>query len=187
MPLHSYFVLTAFLLFFLFFLLKIIMLKNSGAELLGVPTIEKLYFYSGKTAIVTTWVLFIVKAINPKIGYLYFPQSVSWIAVGMLYLGVTIVSISFFNLGKALKVGLPGQETTLHTTGLYRLSRNPIYTGIDLIAVASCIYFPDLINASFTIYGIYIHHQIIKQEERFLADRFGTDWLIYSAKVSRYL
>ena len=187
MPLHSYFVLIAFTLLFLVFTFQLIWFGNTGSQLLGSPSIEKLYFYTGKFALFITWLLFIVKAVNPRLGYIYIPVSLSWVAVGLLYSGVIIVGISLMNLGKSLAAGLPKQETTLRTHGLYRFSRNPMYAGFHLIAIASCLYFPDLINVSFTVYGIYIHHQIIRSEERFLADRFGTEWLIYSARVGRYI
>jgi protein-S-isoprenylcysteine O-methyltransferase Ste14 len=187
MPGHSYFVLGAFIFLLFVFIFQIIRLSNSGSELLGTPTIEKRYFYSGKIAIFSTWALFILKAVYPMLGFIYLPDFVSWIATAMLCFGVLIISVSFFNLGKALKIGLPDQATALQTQGLYRLSRNPLYVGVHIMALASCIYFPDLINIFFTIYGIYIHHLIIKQEERFLAGRFGTDWFLYSARVSRYI
>ena len=187
MPVHSYFVLIAFTFLFIVFSLKFIRLRNSGSEFIGAPTIEKLYFYSGKIAIFTTWVLFLVKAINPRLGYIYLPDGLSWSAVILLYFGVLIMTVSMINLGKSLKVGLPGQATKLQTKGLYRLSRNPLYAGVHIIAVASCIYFPDLINVSFTVCGIFIHHKIIRQEECFLADRFGEQWLVYCSRVSRYI
>jgi protein-S-isoprenylcysteine O-methyltransferase Ste14 len=187
MPLHSYFVLIAFTFLLFVFVLQFIRLRNSTAEFFGQPTIEKLHFYSAKIAIFTTWALFILKAISPRLGYIDVPPGFSWTAVVLLYIGVILFSLSLFNLGKALKVGLPGQDTKLQTRGMYRLSRNPLYLGVHVIAIGSCIYFPDLINVSFTIYGIFMHHRIIKEEERFLAERFGKEWMLYSTKVSRYL
>jgi protein-S-isoprenylcysteine O-methyltransferase Ste14 len=187
MPVHSFFVLAAFTFLFLAFTLQVIRLSTLGSELLGHPPIEKLHFYTGKVAIFTTWVLFILKAISPGLGYIYMPTWASWIAVVLLYIGVFFLSVSFFNLGKSLKVGIPNEDTALQTRGLYRLSRNPIYIGIHLIGAGSCIYFPDLINVTFMLYGIYIHHRVIREEERFLADRFGKEWLIYRSRVSRYL
>jgi protein-S-isoprenylcysteine O-methyltransferase Ste14 len=187
MPLHSYFVLFAFTFLLFAFVLQLIRLRNSTSEFLGHPTIEKLPFYSAKIAIFTTWALFILKATNPRLGYIDVPPILSWISVVLLYIGVILFSLSLFNLGKALKVGLPDQDTKLQTRGVYRLSRNPLYLGVHFIAIASCFYFPDLINVSFTIYGIFMHHKIIKEEERFLAERFGKDWLVYCTKVSRYL
>jgi protein-S-isoprenylcysteine O-methyltransferase Ste14 len=187
MPADSYFVLIAFIFLLFVFLLEGIRFSNVKREFLGTPTIEYLQFYSGKIAVFTTWCLFIVKAVYPKCGYIYMPDWISWIAVGLLYTGVIVMTISFINLGRSLFIGIPQHETTLQTHGLYRISRNPIYMGVHLISIASCIYFPDLINVSFTLYGIYIHHKIIKHEEHFLSERFGTEWIIYSARVSRYI
>jgi len=187
MPLHSYFVLTEFTVLLMSFLMLVMRLRNYGSDIMGTPTIERLYFYSGKIAIFSTWGLFMVKAIYPSVGYVYLPAGFSWVAVGLLTMGVLIMSAAFINLGKSLTVGLPTQETTLRTHGVYRFSRNPLYVGVHLIAVGSCLYFPDLLNIAFTLYGMVIHHRIIKQEEHFLSDRFGTDWLIYSARVSRYI
>ncbi|MCX6306361.1 MAG: hypothetical protein NT040_15470 [Bacteroidetes bacterium] len=166
---------------------QLIRLRNSGSEFFGRPTIEKLYFYSAKIAIFTTWALFILKAINPMVGFIYLPDFLSWTAVGILYAGVVIVSFSVVNLGKSLKMGITDQEIKLQTHGIYRLTRNPMYAGVHMIAIASCIYFPDLINVSFTIFSIYMHHKIIRQEESFLAERFGKSWLVYSTRVSRYI
>ena len=187
MPIHSYVVLLAFTVSGMVLLVRAIPLKQSGADLLGVPTIDAFYFYSGKIAIFTSWGLFILKAIFPNLGYVIVPDSLSWIATGMLWLGTISISLAFYHLGRSLKVGLPIGETMLMTGGVYRISRNPIYTSVHLIAVASCLYFPDLINISFTLYGILIHHKIIRSDELFLSRRFGKDWEIYRERVRRYI
>ena len=177
MPVHSYFVFAAFLLVLMSLILLFLRLRGTTGDFIGIPSIDKLYFYSGKLALVATWVLFLVKAINPRLGYIYIPVPLSWIAVVLLYIGALIFFVAMFNLGKSLAVGLPGRQTKLQTRGLYRFSRNPIYIGAYLVTLGSCIYFPDLINTSFAIFGIYIHHRIIKEEEHFLPLRFGNDWL----------
>jgi protein-S-isoprenylcysteine O-methyltransferase Ste14 len=183
MPLHSYFAILAFILCGI----QAVTLSRDGSDLLGKPTIEKFYFYTSKIAIFTSWTLFLVKAILPKLGYIHVPVYLSWIATVLLWIGSIVVSVAFIDLGRSLKVGLPQQETMLKTRGIYRFSRNPIYSGVHLIAIASCLYFPDLINVSCTIYGIYIHHKIIKGEEHFLARRFGKEWDNYCTRVRRYL
>ncbi len=187
MPVNSYFVLIAFIFLFIVFILQVARLRTSRSGFFGFPSIEKIYFYSGKIAIFPTWFLFIMKAIHPRLGYIYLPVGLSWFAVIVLYVGVIIFTISLINLGKSLAIGLPDHVTKLQTHGLYRFSRNPLYLGVHLIAVASCIYFPDVINVSFALYGIYIHHQIIRQEEDFLSKRFGRDWVTYKERVRRYI
>ena len=187
MPLHGYFVLGAFILLAIILAVRVTGKRGDGTGFIGRPSIDKYYFYSGKTALFTTWVFFIFKAIVPKLGYFTFPDYLCWIATGLLWIGAVAAAFAIIGLGGALKVGLPDTETVLQTRGVYRLSRNPLYTGIYLIAIASCLYFPDLINLYCTLYGIFIHHQIIKGEELFLSRRFGKEWENYSAKVRRYL
>jgi protein-S-isoprenylcysteine O-methyltransferase Ste14 len=187
MPLNSYLVLLAFFMSGMILLLWGFFLRREGNDLVGIPAIEKFYFITGKVAIFASWALFIMKAIFPNIGYILVPTYLTSIATGLLWIGTIIFAFAFINLGRSLKVGLPKQETTLKTHGIYKFSRNPLYVGVHLIAIASCLYFPDLINVSFTIYGIYIHHKIIKGEERFLSRRFGTEWDDYCAHVRRYI
>ena len=187
MPLHSYAVLAAFILLAAVFTIQVVRIKHEGSDILGKPTIDKYYFYSGKTALFSTWVFFIVKACVPKLGYFSFADYISWIAAGILWAGAIVTAFAITGLGSSLKVGLPESATTLKTRGIYRLSRNPVYTGIFLIGIASAIYFPDLINLSFAVYGMYIHHQIIKGEEHFLSRRFGKEWEVYKSHVRRYL
>ena len=187
MPLHSYFVLGAFIFLGVILLTRFFFLLRNNYDFIGIPTIEKRYFYAGKVAIFSTWILFIFKSFLPKLGYIDHPDYISWIAVIILWAGAIFFAGGLIHLGIALKLGLPGSETKLITNGIYQISRNPVYFGMYLISAASCIYFPDLINLSFALYGIYMHHKIIRGEEVFLARRFGTDWIIYSARVSRYL
>ena len=187
MPIHSFIVLLAFTVSGLVLLIRAIRIKQSGAELLGVPTIDAFYFYSGKIAIFTSWGLFILKAIFPNFGYILVPDFLAWIATGLLWLGTITISLALLDLGQSLKVGLPVGDTKLMTGGIYHISRNPIYTSVHLVAIASCLYFPDLINISFTLYGILIHHKIIRSEEMFLARRFGNDWETYRGRVRRYI
>ncbi|MEI6683198.1 MAG: methyltransferase [Bacteroidota bacterium] len=184
---HSYFVLTAFALLIVFFILQIARIRGEGFELVGKPSIDRYYFFSGKVTLFTTWVLFCLKAINPKLVCIQLPFYLNWFAVALLWAGILLVLLATLSLGKSLRVGLPQTQTALQSRGVYRLSRNPLYLGVFTIAAGSCIYFPDLINVSFAIFGIYTHHQIIKGEEQFLKTRFGAEWENYAAHVRRYL
>ncbi len=187
LPLHSYLVLVAFSFMGLALLVQVLQLHSAGQQFLGSPTIERLYFYTGKVALFVPWVLFMLKAINPELGYLDNYEIFYWTGIVCLYTGTIILVLAFFTLGRSLKVGLTEQPTTLQTRGIYHFSRNPIYIGAYLVSIGSCFYFPDLISATFTVYTVIIHHQVILREEQFLAERFGTQWEVYRARVSRYI
>ncbi len=187
MPLHSYAVLTAFLLLGIILGVIIVTFHKKGIRFLGKPTIDKFYFYSGKMSLFSCWGLFLLKAILPTIGYIDVPSSISWAGVLLLYIGCTVIILSFLTLGDALKVGLPVESTNLKTSGIYQYSRNPLYVGTHIICLASCICFPDLLNVTFAVYGIIIHRKIVLGEETFLARRFGGEWDKYCMNVNRYL
>jgi len=187
MPLHSYVVLASFALLFIAFTWQVLRVRRMAPGLMGTATIERRYFYSAKTALFITWGLFIIKAISPRLGYITVQAGLAWSAVALLLAGGLLYIVSLVQIGNSIAVGLPGKATNLKTTGLYRFSRNPVYIGVYLISIGSCLYFPDLINISFTIYGILVHHRIICQEERFLGERFGGEWTRYATQVRRYL
>ena len=187
MQIHSFIILASFSLLGISVLLLGFLLRNKSRRFLGKPTIASIYFYSGKIAIFTSWILLMLKAIFPKIGYIQVPPILSWIATLLMCLGSFIMICSFFSLGTSLKVGLPDEETILKTSGLYRFSRNPLYLGVFLINIASCLYFPDLLNIACSVYGIIMHHRITMGEEKFLENRFGEEWRKYKLRVRRYL
>jgi len=184
---HRYFVLMAFIILIIAAFLQVLQLRQEGVHFLGKPTIGKYIFFTAKVALVISFGLFIMKAISPQTGYVTVPEFLDWIAVGLLWFGVFIILQAIHTLGHSLKIGLPDSETELKTTGVYHYSRNPMYTGAFIIGIASCLYCPDLINITFTLFGIYTHHRIIVQEEQFLSSRFGKDWEQYKNKVKRYL
>ncbi len=186
LPVHSFIVLAVFVFLLLVLILQGFWLHRRFREVLGTPSMDRFYFVAGKLTLLTTWVLFIVKAVIPRTGYIRVPETLAWFAVALLCLGATMLILGALQLGSSLRTGLPRTATTLVTRGVYRFSRNPVYLGHFMISIASCLYFPDLINVTFTLYGIYLHHHIIQHEERFLQERFGSEWLLYSARVSRY-
>jgi protein-S-isoprenylcysteine O-methyltransferase Ste14 len=187
MPGYSLVVLITFSLLGLALIVLIISLRRKGNLFLGKPSIDKFYFYTGKGSLFSCWGLCILKAILPTIGFIVVPAGLSWTAACILVAGSILMLLSMINLGGALYVGLPGSETKLKTGGLYHFSRNPLYSGVYLTCIASCLFFPDLLNLTFAFYGIAVHHAIVKGEESFLAVRFGSEWEQYRKKVRRYV
>lgn len=186
MPLHNIIVILAFGLLGVSVFLIGKKQKISASEIRGRPSIEPFFFYSGKIALFCSVILFLIKAVFPHFGYIHVPSALSWIAVGLLCFSGVIMVLAIQELGLEIKMGLPEQKTRLHTGGMYRFSRNPLYTTLSLMAIASCLYFPDLINITMALYGFIVHHFIIKAEENYLSEQFKSEWDQYALKVRRY-
>jgi len=163
-----------------------IILRKKGFSPLGKPPLQPVIFYIGKITLFTSWAFLIVNAIlvisGKPSGDILYPVP----AAVLVCAGTVFMILAFRDLGDSLRVGLPGEDTLLKTKGIYRFTRNPIYVGVDLIAIASVLFFPLILNIVFAIIGIAVHHAIILSEEKFLEGRFGEDWLNYRRKTNRY-
>ncbi len=91
--------------------------------------------------VVTQIVLLFVLLFAPLAGLLsVFPWvKVAAIIVAALGLGISLVASQ--NLGTALTpTPVPKDQATMHTNGLYRLVRHPIYTAVLLVASGITLY-----------------------------------------------
>jgi protein-S-isoprenylcysteine O-methyltransferase Ste14 len=186
MRISSLIILAGFTIMGIYLIYLGMILRKKGFSPLGRPTIRPLYFYIGKVALFTTWGFLIVNAIFVMTGRPSEQILYPIVSAILVTIGAVLLILAFRDLGDSLRVGLPGEETLLKTKGIYHFSRNPIYVGVDLIAISSVIFFPGIINIACAIIGIAVHHAIILSEERFLEGRFGESWLTYKRKTRRY-
>ncbi len=156
-------------------------------EVIGKSTIHPLFFYSGKIFGYIIWALYLSSVFgifiiskNPIQFFIIF----SYV---LLVIGLVLVIISLFYLGRSVRLGLPDEDTTLKTGGIYTFSRNPIYLGFNLFTIASAVYTANILIAAAGIYSIVIYHFIILGEENFLEKRFGDKYMEYKTKVRRYM
>ena len=113
-----------------------------------------------------------------------------WIVVGGLFLSLTGELIRIMAVGFSY-AGTSGREKfmkadSINSTGIYSLSRNPLYIGNFLIFSGLLIVFANgyalLIVLFFLIVQYYF---IIRAEERFLTDRHGKNYREYCKEVPR--
>ena len=186
MRISSLVILAGFTIMGIFLMYYGMNLGRKGIKAFGRPSIKGAWFYAGKLTIFTSWGFLIFAAImvlseNPP-GQILYPLP----AAILSSVGAVMMSFSFRDLGDSLRVGLPGEATSLKTGGIYRFSRNPIYVGVDLIAVASILFIPLVFNIICAVIGIVVHHFIILSEEKFLENRFKEEWPAYKKKTRRY-
>jgi protein-S-isoprenylcysteine O-methyltransferase Ste14 len=82
----------------------------------------------------------------------------------------------------------PGEATALVSSGPYRFTRNPMYTGmlLALLAWAAFLSSP-LALLGPAAFVLYINRFQIVPEERALQWLFGSDYTAYKARVRRWL
>ncbi|MBS1729738.1 MAG: isoprenylcysteine carboxylmethyltransferase family protein [Bacteroidetes bacterium] len=114
----------------------------------------------------------------------------------MKLLGVIFILGSLFFLIRSLRqffitkntVVLIKPASSLQTTGVYAITRNPMYLGLGILYVGitglignwwNLILFPFLM--------LIIQEYIIKREERYLEAAFGQEYIQYKSKTRRWL
>jgi protein-S-isoprenylcysteine O-methyltransferase Ste14 len=156
-------------------------------ELIGKATINPLLFYSGKFLGYFTWIVLFLSLIGTDIIHrksLIISNYAAYFTIG---LGLLAVVISLINLGSSTRFGLPIKDTKFKTHGIYKISRNPMYAGFNLLTISAILYTLHPLIIVMGIYSILIYHLIILGEERFLDKRFGFEYANYKQKVRRYI
>jgi protein-S-isoprenylcysteine O-methyltransferase Ste14 len=156
-------------------------------ELIGKTTINPILFFSGKMSGYLTWIIFGLSFLNIKIVHFNSSGYNKEIAFAIMSVGFIAVVLSSINLGRSTRLGLPSDDTQLKTKGIYKISRNPMYLGFNLLTISSIVYSLNLTVFLLGIYSIIIYHFIIVGEEKFLQTRFGADYLDFKKRVRRYL
>lgn len=82
----------------------------------------------------------------------------------------------------------PERTTTLVTTGIYRITRNPMYVGMAFLLLAWAVYLSALLPlAGVLLFRLYITRFQIEPEERVLQGIFGEEFVNYASRVRRWL
>ena len=82
----------------------------------------------------------------------------------------------------------PQQASSLVTSGVYRLTRNPMYVGLSCVLAAWAVF----LGSAWALLGpiafmLYIGRFQIAPEERALEKLFGDEYTDYRSKVRRWL
>jgi protein-S-isoprenylcysteine O-methyltransferase Ste14 len=79
-------------------------------------------------------------------------------------------------------------SAALVTSGVYRLSRHPMYLGLVLILVGVAVLLGSLTQfIVIPAFALLLDRRFIVQEERMLEQRFGESWMEYKAGVRRWI
>jgi len=180
MPILATFVLGAFL-------------AKSGKNAMGKPTIQPIFFYTGKFLLFAVWALFGFISVFPEYRVAVpfqiqdqIPEVQKLLAVVFLIPANLIIVPAYLSMGLITNIGLPTGKHELRTGGIYRISRNPMYASFIFLNTATFLFLPSILLLAVMIYGMAVHHFIILGEEKFLENEFGDEYRKYKSRVARY-
>lgn len=114
-----------------------------------------------------------------------------WLAVMVAGIGAgfSVAGVAAFRrMNTTVNPTTPDATSTMVTSGVYRISRNPMYAGFLLMLLSEALLLSNL--AAFLLLPVfvtYLNRFQIEPEERALKDKFGDAFITYRDSVRRWL
>lgn len=137
---------------------------------------------------IATFGIVVVQLGSIALGWNRMPANGRFTGFCIGILGDAIFLISVVCMKDSWRAGIPDQDKTkLVTDGIYQFSRNPAFLGFDLMYIGMFLICCNVLTGIFTLFAMTMLHLQILQEEKFMEQTFGEDYLAYKKRVFRYL
>lgn len=80
-----------------------------------------------------------------------------------------------------------GHSGKLITSGVFAVSRNPIYVAFALVLLGEFLIFANGILPVYLIAGVWLVHRQVLREQEYLNKQYGQAYREYTKRVKRYL
>lgn len=112
---------------------------------------------------------------------------IRYIGIVVSLVGVIIFVIAMITMKDNWRAGVDAtQNTSMVKTGIYKVSRNPAFLGFDLFYLGFTLAFSNPLQMIYLLICLIVFHLQILEEEKFLQNVFGQDYLLYKKSTGRY-
>ncbi len=117
--------------------------------------------------------------------------SFPWNLLGLVPLvgGITLNLVADAAFKKVRTTVKPFEKpSALITSGVFRISRHPMYLGMALILLGIAILMGSLFPLSVVaVFCILMELVFVRMEERMLEEQFGPAWIAYKQKIRKWI
>ena len=139
--------------------------------------------------LITAALMYGVSALLPEAAYAHPLQAVLALLLALLGLATDVSALIAFHRHKTTINPLsPQRASSVVTSGIYRLTRNPMYLGMALLLLALALAFASrgaLLMLPLVL--VVIDRFVIAREERYLERLFGESYRRYLGQVRRWI
>lgn len=102
--------------------------------------------------------------------------------------GDIIFALAVYTMKDSWRAGLAREDKTkMVTGGIYKISRNPAFLGFDLVYTGILLMFFNWALLFFSAFAMIMLHLQILQEEKYLQEVFGEEYISYRERTYRYI
>ena len=111
-----------------------------------------------------------------------------WGGIAVCVLALAGFALTLRSFGDSFRVGIDEKHPDrLVTSGMFAVSRNPIYVSFLLFFLGIFLLYPNLvILCVLVLFSLAVHRQVLR-EEAFLRAHYGREYEEYCRRVRRYL
>jgi protein-S-isoprenylcysteine O-methyltransferase Ste14 len=169
---------------------RLLLLRRAGTHAMHLGELDKTDFLIPPVALFYFYTIFAAALHWPLVSTQVFVNAgaIAWIGVGLCYIGLLVLFASLVSFGKSFRVGIDvDQPDKLVTTGIFAVSRNPIYVGFAAVLVGEFLVFPNWIPLVYLVAGFLLFHRQVLREESFMRQHYSEEYARYCQRVRRYL
>lgn len=124
----------------------------------------------------------------PQWGTFYTPYFIVTLTI-LVAITIALLSLREFYYAKTTINPSSFEKTThLITTGVFRISRNPMYVSLWLLLLSWFLYLGNSVGMLGLVLFVWIMNSSqIRKEERALLEKFGEEYHCYCQRVKRWL
>lgn len=190
---------TYFVIYFgvAFVLKSLIVAKRMGKNPLVLPKDDSAYGLIGlyfKLTLIVMFIYVLAFAFFPTWHDYFLPikqldsSTIKYIGLTLLFISLLWTVIAQGHMKNSWRIGIDNDtKTELVTTGLFSVSRNPIFFGMILSLVGLFLTTPNALTALFLVVGHILIQIQIRLEEEFLEKEHKQTYLDYKQKVRRLI
>lgn len=174
-----------------------IVAKRIGKNPFVIPRDESAYGLIGfyfKVTLVGMFLYTIFYAIFPTKEEFYLPirqleiVAIRYTGIGILFFALAWTIIAQAQMKDSWRIGIDHDTASeLVTTGLFSISRNPIFFGMTLSLLGLFLVTPNALTLVFLLMGHVLMQIQIRLEEEFLTKEHGQLYSDYTKKVRRMI
>lgn len=136
-----------------------------------------------------TYLTVLAEIISIVLNTSVFPVWLRGIGLILAVAGVVFFIAAVYTMKDSWRAGVSHTDkTSLVTSGIFQISRNPAFLGFDLVYIGIiCMFFNIPLFLISEAACLMLHLQIVNNEEPFLQEAFGNEYVEYQKHVNRYL
>ena len=171
-------------------LTRVAVLRTHGIAAAKFGAIDKTDFLIPPFAFFYFYLIFASALHWPSVprSVLFDSALAAWAGVALCACGLGLMVATLVAFGSSFRIGIDmDRPDKLVTTGVFALSRNPIYVAFAMVLAGEFLILPNLLLLLYVFAGVALFHRQVLREEAYLAAHYGNEYQTYRRRVRRYL